>query len=318
MATIQLINADDSSHENIFKNIRQVTITKSDESGRLVKSSSENDTQSSTLSFYPTQNEEQSKFSGQNKDLIDRDDKEETGGGGDQQQSKYSSDQSITTSNSIQNEKKSSIHEIAKNENLVLSTIELNLNEKGDVQEQVEHIESYTTKKEKKDIDRNSLNSMFVHVGDLADADQLKYTTKIIHDCIGKSSKTQHIIEDFNIINDFRIKSKNVLDILARITPISKIFDYGERETGRKLLHLAAETDWYDGALFLLNRGVNINETDNENRSPLMECLASAETAVLKSLLKKRECNLDIQSLTGHTAAHYAVMMNKPKCLKIL
>lgn len=59
--------------------------------------------------------------------------------------------------------------------------------------------------------------------------------------------------------------------ILNELSQKDLSLNYGEQHTGRKLLSIAAEVDWYDGAFFfLLNRGVDINETDRENRAALI------------------------------------------------
>ncbi|CAF3340848.1 unnamed protein product [Rotaria socialis] len=155
------------------------------------------------------------------------------------------------------------------------------------------------------DTDRYSSDSLKVNVGDLADAEELKKISTSVRICDEQNS--ENIIEDFHILNGFRQHSK---EILAIVNQQSNLFNYGEKDSGRKLLSIAAEAGWYEGVVFLLNRGVNINETDHENRTALINCLTSTNTNIVKVLVKKPECNLDIQTLTGHTATHYAVMMN--------
>jgi ankyrin repeat protein len=118
------------------------------------------------------------------------------------------------------------------------------------------------------------------------------------------------LIEDVHVRHEFRTRSKEILTLLSRKDMTTDLCRYGDQDTGRKLLSIAAEMDWYEGVLFLLNRGVNINETDRENRTALIDCLISTNTNIITALVKKPECNLDIQTRTGHTAAHYAVMMN--------
>ena len=170
----------------------------------------------------------------------------------------------------------------------------------------------YRTKKQG-DADSYSSNSLKVNIGDLADADELKKIAQIIairQQEKDSSSQSNHLIEDSHILNGFRLHSKEILTLLSQKDTAPHLFNYGEQDTGRKLLSIAAEAGWYEGVLFLLNRGVNINETDHENRTALMDCLTSTNTNIISALVKKPECNLNIQSLTGHTAAHYAVMMN--------
>jgi len=150
------------------------------------------------------------------------------------------------------------------------------------------------------DEDNYSSDSLKVNIGDLADVEELKKITQ-------QQQPSNNLIEDFHIINGFRMHSK---EILSRKDMESHLFEYGEQDTGRKLLSIAAEAGWYEGVLFLLNRGVNINETDRENRTALIDCLTSTNTDIMMALVKKDGCNLDIQTVTGHTAAHYAVMMN--------
>ncbi len=153
------------------------------------------------------------------------------------------------------------------------------------------------------DADNHSSDSLKVNIGDLADVEELKKITQ-------QQQRSNNLIEDFHILNGFRIHSKEILKILSRKDMESHLFNYGEQDTGRKLLSIAAEVGWYEGVLFLLNRDVNINETDRENRTALIDCLTSTNTDIIMALVKKDECNLDIQTLAGHTAAHYAVMMN--------
>jgi len=162
-----------------------------------------------------------------------------------------------------------------------------------------------------------SSESLTVNIGDLADAEELKKIVRIfaIHQQQKDSSsindeRYKNLIEDTHILHGFRTHSKEILTLLSRKDMVPYLFRYGEQDTGRKLLSIAAETDWYEGVLFLLNRGVNINETDRENRTALIDCLTSTDTNIITALVKKPECNLDIQTRTGHTTAHYAVMMN--------
>jgi len=162
-----------------------------------------------------------------------------------------------------------------------------------------------------------SSESLTVNIGDLADAEELKKIVRIFanHQQQKDSSsindeRYKNLIEDAHILHGFRTHSKEILTLLSRKDMVPYLFRYGEQDTGRKLLSIAAETDWYEGVLFLLNRGVNINETDRENRTALIDCLTSTDTNIITALVKKPECNLDIQTRTGHTAAHYAVMMN--------
>ncbi len=167
------------------------------------------------------------------------------------------------------------------------------------------------------DADSYSSDSLKVNIGDLADVEELEKIVQIF--AIRQQQKdssslveqrSNNLIEDFHILNGFRMHSKEILSILSQKDMASHLFNYGEQDTGRKLLSIAAEVGWYEGVLFLLNRGVNINETDRENRTALIDCLTSTNTNIITALVKKSECNLDIQTLTGHTAAHYAVMMN--------
>jgi ankyrin repeat protein len=169
----------------------------------------------------------------------------------------------------------------------------------------------------KNDVDSYSSDSLKVNISDLADAEELKKIAQVvaIHQQQKDSSlsfeqQSNNLIEDFHILNGFRTRSKEILTILSQKDRALHLLNYGEQDTGRKLLSIAAEADWYEGVLFLLNRGADINETDRENRTPLMDCLTSTNTNIITALIKKPECNLDIQSLTGHTATHYAVMMN--------
>lgn len=156
--------------------------------------------------------------------------------------------------------------------------------------------------KQHNDLDRCSSDSLQVNIGDLADAEELKKDLNL-----SKKSNSENIIEDDHILNGFRLRSKEILTLLSQN---ENLCHYGERDTGRKLLAIAAEVGWYEGVIFLLNHAVNVNETDYENRTALMESLASSNTNIMKVLIKKPECNVDIQTRTGHTAAHYAVMMN--------
>ncbi len=162
-----------------------------------------------------------------------------------------------------------------------------------------------------------SSESLTVNIGDLADAEELKKIVRIFAIRQQKKDSSsinderyKNLIEDAHILHGFRTHSKEILTLLSRKDMVPYLFRYGEQDTGRKLLSIAAETDWYEGVLFLLNRGVNINETDRENRTALIDCLTSTDTNIITALVKKPECNLDIQTRTGHTAAHYAVMMN--------
>jgi hypothetical protein len=177
----------------------------------------------------------------------------------------------------------------------------------GSLSNPSERVNRWSIIKRQGDVDRDSSNSLKVNIGDLADAEELKKIAQIVG---VHQQQADNLIEDFQILNGFRTHSKDVLSILSRKNIAPHLFDYGERDTGRKLLAIAAESGWYEGALYLLNRGVNINETDHENRTALMDCLTSTDTSIMTALIKKPECNLDIQTLTGHTAAHYAVMMN--------
>ena len=165
----------------------------------------------------------------------------------------------------------------------------------------------------KNDVDSYSSDSLKVNISDLADAEELKKIA--VHQQQKDSSssfkqQSNNLIEDFHVLNGFRTHSKEILSILSQKDRALHLLNYGEQDSGRKLLSIAAEADWYEGVLFLLNRGADINETDRENRTPLMDCLTSTNTNIITALIKKPECNLDIQSLTGHTATHYAVMMN--------
>jgi ankyrin repeat protein len=162
-----------------------------------------------------------------------------------------------------------------------------------------------------------SSESLTVNIGDLANAEELKKIVRIFANRQQKKDSSsinderyKNLIEDAHILHGFRTHSKEILTLLSRKDMVPYLFRYGEQDTGRKLLSIAAETDWYEGVLFLLNRGVNINETDRENRTALIDCLTSTDTNIITALVKKPECNLDIQTRTGHTAAHYAVMMN--------
>jgi hypothetical protein len=178
-------------------------------------------------------------------------------------------------------------------------------------------VRRWSIKKKQGDTDNYSCDSLKVNIGDLADAEELKKIAQAV--AIRQQQKessslleqrSNNLIEDVHILNGFRIHSKEILSFLSQKDQLPHLFNYGEQDTGRKLLSIAAESGWYEGVLFLLNRGVNINETDRENRTALMDCLTSTNTNIITALIKKPECNLDIQSLTGHTAAHYAVMMN--------
>jgi len=162
------------------------------------------------------------------------------------------------------------------------------------------------------DTDSYSSDSLKVNIGDLADVEELEKITQIFARDSSSSVEQQsnNVIEDSYILNGFRMHSKEILTILSQKDRAPYLFNYGEQDTGRKLLSIAAEVGWYEGIVFLLNRGVNINETDRENRTALIDCLTSTNTDIIIVLVKKPECNLDIQTLTGHTAAHYAVMMN--------
>ncbi|CAF2802383.1 unnamed protein product [Rotaria sp. Silwood2] len=179
--------------------------------------------------------------------------------------------------------------------------------------------------KQQDNTDCYSSDSLKVNIGDLADAEELKKIAQIVRTEQEKKyfssstkQKSQNLIEDFHILNGFRLHSKEILTILSQKEMLPHLFNYGEQDTGRKLLSIAAEVGWYDGVLFLLNRGVNINETDHENRTALIDSLTSTNTTIMMALVKKPECNLNIQTLTGHTAAHYTVMMNKIPFFEVL
>ncbi|CAF0955171.1 unnamed protein product [Rotaria sordida] len=183
----------------------------------------------------------------------------------------------------------------------------------------------WSKNKQQDNTDCYSSDSLKVNIGDLADAEELKKIAQIVRIEQEKNDfsssikqKSQNLIEDFHILNGFRLHSKEILTILSQKEILPYLFNYGEQNTGRKLLSIAAETGWYEGVLFLLNRGVNINETDHENRTALIDCLTSTDTTIMLALVKKSECNLNIQTLTGHTATHYAVMMNKISFFEIL
>ncbi|CAF0814168.1 unnamed protein product [Rotaria sp. Silwood1] len=183
----------------------------------------------------------------------------------------------------------------------------------------------WSKNKRQHNTDCYSSDSLDVNIGDLADAEELKKIAQIVRIQQNKKDlfscmeqKSQNLIEDFHILNEFRLHSKDILIILSQKDRLPYLFNYGEQDTGRKLLSIAAEVGWYEGVLFLLNRGVNINETDHENRTALIDCLTSTDTTIMMALVKKPECNLNIQTLTGHTATHYAVMMNKIPFFEIL
>ncbi|UJR36355.1 hypothetical protein I4U23_029081 [Adineta vaga] len=167
------------------------------------------------------------------------------------------------------------------------------------------------------DTDTYSTDSLHVNIDDLANLEELKKITQIMT-AKEKQNDSYNIIEDTRILNGFRQHSQEILSVLSQSNIQSYLFQYGERDTGRKLLSIAAETGWYEGVLFLLNRDVNINEPDRENRTALMDCLTSTNINIINALVQKRHCNLDIQTRTGHTAAHYAVMMNKVLFFEIL
>ncbi|CAF3665356.1 unnamed protein product [Adineta steineri] len=169
-------------------------------------------------------------------------------------------------------------------------------------------------KRRRNEIENYSSDSLKVNINDLADIEELKKIS--IHPQLTDSSSSS--INHLHILNEFRMNSKEILRILSQKNIEPYLSQYYEQDTGRKLLSIAAETGWYEGVLFLLNRDVNINETDRENRTALMDCLTSTNIHIMNALVKKRECNLDIQTLTGHTAAHYAVMMNKISFFEIL
>ena len=152
----------------------------------------------------------------------------------------------------------------------------------------------------------DSSDSLQVHIDDLANADELN---KLARTC-PLPSTSNDLIEDADILHGFRLHSQDALTRLTQADIAPNLFRYGERETGRKLLAIAAESGWYEAVLFLLNRDVDINETDREHRTALINCLTTTDTRIITALVKKPECHLDTQSITGHTAAHYAVMMN--------
>lgn len=152
----------------------------------------------------------------------------------------------------------------------------------------------------------DSSDSLQVHIDDLANADELKKLARV---CLVPSSPSD-LIEDPDILRGFRLHSQDTLTRLTQADIAPNLFRYGERQTGRKLLAIAAESGWYEAVLFLLNRAVDINETDREHRTALINCLTTTDTRIITALVKKPECHLDTQSITGHTAAHYAVMMN--------
>ncbi|CAF1536608.1 unnamed protein product [Adineta ricciae] len=175
------------------------------------------------------------------------------------------------------------------------------------------------------DVDDYSSDSLRVYIDDLANLDEMKKIMQKVNNrdeeddsrmTIG--TQFQNIIDDSRVLSGFRQHSSDILAFLSQSNVQSYLNQYGEQNTGRKLLSIAAETGWYEGVVFLLNRDVNINETDRENRTALIDCLTSANIDILLILVQNHQCNLNVQTLAGHTAAHYAVMMNKISFFNVL
>ncbi|CAF0782530.1 unnamed protein product [Adineta ricciae] len=182
-----------------------------------------------------------------------------------------------------------------------------------------------TRRQKQGDVDDYSSDSLRVYIDDLANLDEMKKIVQKVNnrDEEDDSRKTiniplQNIIDDSRVLSEFRQHSSDILAFLSQPNVQSYLNQYGEQDTGRKLLSIAAETGWYEGVVFLLNRHVNINETDRENRTALIDCLTSANVDILLTLVQNHQCNLNVQTLTGHTAAHYTVMMNKISFFDVL
>ncbi|CAF0761525.1 unnamed protein product [Didymodactylos carnosus] len=120
----------------------------------------------------------------------------------------------------------------------------------------------------------------------------------------------QHLLCSINQQTDFALSLINKLNT----TELNFIRD----DVDRSLLHLCVELGWLRAVEKLLDKQVDVNVRDIEQRTPIMLTLKLKTTEILKHLLKHPQISLNSQTVEGFTVLHLACIADKYQHLKLL
>ncbi|CAE8621984.1 unnamed protein product [Polarella glacialis] len=92
----------------------------------------------------------------------------------------------------------------------------------------------------------------------------------------------------------------------------------GVDQPGNTMLHLAVREGLTELALYLVNRGVDVNEVNDADRSPLIQAVLKKKEVVVEALLAA-QADVGARDYVGHTALLYALKQGNDKvCAKII